>query len=233
MSLIDKVAKAAIVTAENEEQKAKLDRKKRFLLSSTTKLDDIKAWVPRVVESLSKQNPDERTDGREGKKFECPVDYALLDGSNITIGNPFSPIGSAHEGSKQDVGEMIFNEILHHGRQTMDELEKHIAGIDKHLLQVVINSMRMDYYLKDYKEKGDIRENEKGLLTLELVDYRARKRKFKKELADRAGNPVKKRRLTAVKQVKDKKAAVKDKARKTDKGKKDKKSLKDSIPIHS
>jgi hypothetical protein len=114
----------------------------------------------------------------------------------MVIGDPFHPSGTATESQKSDVASMVFNELLHHGRQTMDELEKHIAGIDKHLLHVVVNAMRMDYYLKDYTEKGDVpqRAHEKGLKTIELVDVKARRRKLKRELGT---IPHNNRKLTA------------------------------------
>jgi hypothetical protein len=157
-SLASKIGK--IVLSE------KTDLKKQTLWTDDITPEKLRLYLPALAESLSKKNPeeDERKTGREGKEFIPPINYAVIEGNNVTfVGGSFNK----RVNMGKDVGDMIFWEILNHGRQTPEEMCKHIGAVDRTLLQIIINAMLQDEHLDVFVE-GD------GVKTLELVDAKER-----------------------------------------------------------
>ena len=177
--LIDKFGRFALaVSGSNDPDIIKLKESLEKDLPSTVDTEGIKAWIPRAIESLRKDNPDERVSGREGKIFRAPVNYAMLD-SNM-------------QDRKLDLGLIIHAEIEKHGRQTPDELLKHIDGFDKYLVTMAYMSMLQDNYLRWFIEDDDSKTR-----TLELVEISPEEQlemQNKKMLADKIAEKTKKKK---------------------------------------
>ena len=130
-------------------------------LPSDMTLDDLKRWIPKAVKSLYKGNPNERFEGRTGlEEWAVPVNFATLEANMGSGGGPES-LGDSR--SAVSVGDMIYKEILIHGRRTKDELKADIGGVEPELLFFVFNAMLMEKYLQKYTEKD-------GTETFELVE---------------------------------------------------------------
>jgi hypothetical protein len=130
-------------------------------LPSDMTLDDLKRWIPKAIKSLYKGNPNERFEGRTGlEEWAVPVNFATLEANMGSGGGPES-LGDSR--SAVSVGDMIYKEILIHGRRTKDELKADIGGVEPELLFFVFNAMLMEKYLQKYTEKD-------GTETFELVE---------------------------------------------------------------
>lgn len=144
----------------------KTDLKKQTLWTDDITPEKLRLYLPILAESLNKKNPEEdaRKTGREGKEFVPPVNYAVIEGNNVTfVGGSFNK----RVNMGKDVGDLVFWEILNHGRQTPDEICRHMQAIDRTLLQIILNAMIQDEHLDVFVEKD-------GLKTLELVDAKER-----------------------------------------------------------
>lgn len=130
-------------------------------LPSDMTLADMKRWIPKAIKSLYKGNPNERFDGRTGlEEWAVPVNFATLE-ANMGGGGGTESLGDAR--SAVSVGDMIYREILIHGRRTKEELKEDIQGVEPELLFFVFNAMLMEKYLQEYTEKD-------GTKTWELVE---------------------------------------------------------------
>jgi hypothetical protein len=99
------------------------------------------------------------------------VNYAVIEGNNVTfVGGSFNK----RVNMGKDVGDLIFWEILNHGRQTPDEICRHMQAIDRTLLQIILNAMIQDEHLDVFMEKD-------GMKTLELVDVKERIHRLKED----------------------------------------------------
>lgn len=130
-------------------------------LPSDMTIEDMKKWIPKAIKSLYKGNPNERFEGRSGlEQWAIPVHFATLEANMGSGGGPES-LGDSR--SAVSVGDMIYREILIHGRRTKDELKVDIGGVEPELLFFVFNAMLMEKYLQEYTEKD-------GTQTFELVE---------------------------------------------------------------
>lgn len=139
-----------------EAQKAK---KKDIVLPKDMKIGDIKDWAARIV-TRAKQNRIERIDGRTHKEqWSIPPDnYAAVAQQSAETYFPLA--------------KRICEVIANFGRLTIDELPQEFGALERELVVVTVNKMRVDGYLKDYVETS---REEKGLKTLELVEQKKRK----------------------------------------------------------
>ena len=160
-STIDKLAR---YTKTSKKGKTKMALKKRgkekFVLPTGVTVEQMQDYLPKFMKSMQKENIDEnkRKSDREGKSFAVPINYASIPS------NTFSTSTMMDGEYNVDIGVSIVNEIIIHGRQTVDEICSHIGGWDKPLLVIVLNSLIKDNYLEWYREKDD------GTVTLEGVD---------------------------------------------------------------
>jgi hypothetical protein len=139
-----------------EVQHIKRKSKKDFLLPKDMRMSEIRDWADRVV-TRAKQKRIERTDGRTNKE-----NWSMPSFSYGTVaqqsGNSFYPLATR-------ICEIISN----FGRLTIDEIPQEFGALEKALVVTVANRMRADGYLRDYIETS---KEEKGLLTLELVEQK-------------------------------------------------------------
>jgi len=160
-STIDKLAR---YTKTSKKGKTKMALKKRgkekFVQPTGVTVEQKQDYLPKFMKSMQKENVDEnkRKSDREGKSFAVPINYASIPS------NTFSTSTMMDGEYNVDIGVSIVNEIIIHGRQTVDEICSHIGGWDKPLLVIVLNSLIKDNYLEWYREKDD------GIVTLEGVD---------------------------------------------------------------
>lgn len=150
-----------------EAQHVKKKGKQGFLLPKGKHIGEVREWAERIVDR-AKQKRIERTDGRTHKekwKFP-PHNYAAVAQQ---AGETYFPIGYR-------ICEIIAN----FGRLTIDEIPEEFGALDWQVVTVTVNKMRADGYLKDYIETS---KEEKGLLTLELVE----EKEHKLEAAEKLG----------------------------------------------
>jgi len=162
-SVVDKIAK---VLEAQEKGETGLE------LPAGITLDDIRRWIPKAVKSLSKVNPKdlERMEGRTGLEYwASPQGFATLE-ANMGGGGGTESLSTAVTGGRGiSIGEMVFREILTHGRETTTELVDNLGAIQPEMLTLVINALIMDKFLKEWTEKD-------GTKTWELVEIKERNR---------------------------------------------------------
>ena len=135
-------------------------------------VQDLKNWIPRVINSLTRVNPLERTKGRTGlEEWAEPVGFAIIS-SNMGGGG----------WSDAAVGEMVYRELLNHGRQTTTELKDNLGAVDPHLVTFVINGLALEKFIVEYTE-------EDGLKTWELVETSKRNRMLGRPTDDAKEKP--------------------------------------------
>ena len=149
----------------------KAKKKKNMVLAEGTTPEDIKKYIEdRKLENLPEEN-DRKKGRKEGVVYAMPYGLAPL----IEMGKRIDPSTGriVDEGQKsRDIAMIIWEEIYTHGRATIDELIKRYKGYDPMLLQIVINLMIGQYYLKKYYEKKE------KVYTLEIMTEKERGKKL-------------------------------------------------------
>lgn len=162
-SQIAKLALAVSRKKKNDPDLIALRKQIEKQLPKSVSITQLKKWIPRVVKSLSTVNLEEeaRKSGRENKEWRHPpVNYA--------------PLASNMQDRNIDVGEVIYDEIYIHGRQTPDELLKHLGGIEPQMVVMIYLSMLADNYLMWHTEAN--RQKTLELVELSEEEKAARKR---------------------------------------------------------
>lgn len=167
--LLEKIGKIALYDENKSIDKKKDKEDKPLLWGTGYNIDTFKEYLPKLAKTLQRTNPEEndRKSNREHKTYECPINYAPLDS------NMFIVEGGSGQIPDTDVASILFSEIMTHGRQKIDELLKHIGGIDPNLLQIVINALVQDDWMYVYEiDKQD------NLPILEWTDINDRNKKL-------------------------------------------------------
>lgn len=144
-----------VLEAENIKKHKKTD----FLLPKGMKMQEVRDWAGKEI-ARARQKRIERTDGRTHKeKWVIPPDnYGAIAQQ---AGETYFPLA-----------RRIYEIILNFGRLTIDEIPKEFGAIEDKAVIILVNKMRADNYLRDYTETS---QEEKGLLTLELVEQKHKK----------------------------------------------------------
>lgn len=162
MSFVDKLSKR---------------KNKKMVLAEGTTPDDLRNYVKDRIEEKADINP--RKEGRpDNAVYAAPFGLAPLGDSGFRINTITGKIED-EAGVSRDIAMILWDEIYCHGRKTIDELVNRYKAYDKHLLQIVINLMIQEYYLKEYKEKDGVR-------TLELLTEQQRLKKLKPRLKSKS-----------------------------------------------
>ena len=149
----------------------KAKKKNKMVLAKGTTPEDIKNYI----EERKLENIAELTDRKKGRKerdvYAAPYGLAPL----VDMGKRIDPATGriVDEGQKsRDVAMIIWEEIYNHGRATIDELIKRYRGYDPMLLQIVVNLMMGQHYLKLFYEKKE------KVHTLEIMTEKEREKKL-------------------------------------------------------
>ena len=149
--------------------------KKKMVLAQGTTETDIKNYVKeRQLENFPEL--DERKKGRKtGAIYAAPYGLAPLEETGKRIDPSTGRI--ADEGKRsRDVAMVIWEEIYNHGRSSIDEIIKRYKGYDPMLLQIVVNLMIDQKYLKKHFERKE------KLYTLEVLTEDERNKKLTRSL---------------------------------------------------
>jgi hypothetical protein len=147
------------------DKKTEIKMKKRaatMILATDTTPKDILDFINEVKAENDSFDNSERFRGRkEDAKYVLPHIIAPMEEHGLRI-NPTT--GRAEKSGKEfrDIGMAMWHDILSFGRATMDELTKRYRGLNKNLVQIMLNSMLERHYLKKHKERD-------GTKTLEVV----------------------------------------------------------------
>jgi hypothetical protein len=147
------------------DKKTEIKMKKKaasMVLATDTTPKDILDFINEVKAENDSFDNSERFRGRkEDAKYVLPHIIAPMEEHGLRI-NPTT--GRAEKSGKEfrDIGMAMWHDILSFGRATMDELTKRYRGLNKNLVQIMLNSMLEKHYLKKYKERD-------GTKTLEVI----------------------------------------------------------------
>ena len=137
-------------------------RAARMVLATDTTPDDILDFINEVKAEQDSFDNSERLRGRkEGARYVLPAIIAPIEEHGLRI-NPTT--GKAEKSGKEfrDIGMAMWHDIMSFGRASVDELTKRYRGLNKNLVQIMLNSMIEKHYLKQYRERD-------GTRTLEVV----------------------------------------------------------------
>ena len=157
------------------------DDKSMLLPAGVTK-DSLKNYLEDMVKAMQPRL--RRVSGRPSLNvddYKIPHNYFRIDSNMVSyhasMGAVLPDLGEdeAAEGGEtntsvtvpnrfreDDVGTQICLYIFKHGRKTMEELITEMPGLDKHMLILLLNKLRLDGYLQIWKEEDDLE-------TLELI----------------------------------------------------------------
>lgn len=137
--------------------------KGKMILAEGTTASDIKDYVARRIEEANPVNP--RKNGRkENATYTVPHGLAPIEESGKRIDPTTGRIVIEDGKTARDIATILWDEIYNHGRASVDELVKRYRGYDPNLLQIVINLMIKQKFLKTHKER-----KENNITTLEVV----------------------------------------------------------------
>jgi len=149
----------------------KADKQKKLVLPEGVNKNTIKLFLE---ELRPKDDPEEkRKIDRDNKRFEYEGTYFNMGDNSLQINTQTMQVDWRAE---QDLGLLIWMEILNHGRKTIDELAKTIDSVNINLIAIVANTMIKDDLLMNYKEKD-------GTETLELVDINEKNKRRNERIA--------------------------------------------------
>lgn len=142
-----------------EAEHIKKHKKTDFLLPKDMRMQEVRDWASKEI-ARARQKRIERTDGRTHKeKWVIPPDnYGAIAQQ---AGETYFPLA-----------RRIYEIILNFGRLTIDEIPKEFGAIEDKAVVILVNKMVADNYLRHYIETS---KEEKGLLTLELVEQKHRR----------------------------------------------------------
>jgi hypothetical protein len=170
--IIDKLAMIALKAKEKRENQEILipeDAKKKLIFPKGQGKRTLQTYVKRMAE---KARPvDYRNSGRINKTWAIPPPNYAPIASNQGVGLA-SRIRDSGWQESTDMAQDIISEILRFGRQTIDEIVKHLEAYDPNLITIMINALIQDDYLTIIdKDEDDGTRN-----TLELVEESHRNR---------------------------------------------------------
>ena len=168
--IIDKLAMVALKAKEkNQEILIPEDAKKKLIFPKGQGKRSLQQYVKRMAE---RSRPLEyRSSGRINKIWAIPPPNYAPIASNQGVGLASKVRDSGWQEST-DMASDIISEILRFGRQTIDEIVKHLEAYDPNLITIMINALIQD----DYLTIIDRDEDDGTRNTLELVEESRRNR---------------------------------------------------------